>query len=443
MTKTTTQRRMNFTMAAIAELPLPVDKPSIAYYDEQERKLMVLVQKGGTKSFYVSKKVKGRMRSIHVGTYPETTVFLARNNAKSALAAIARGEDPQESKRKYRKETTLGKFFDQYCCDTNKKSLADDKDTYRRYFSDWSNKKLSEISRSDIKQKHNFITKNNGPYSANRAHSLIRSLFNVAIDQEIFTSVNPAYNLARNHEISRTRHLEAHELRYFLNAIEADKDAVASKYFLLLLLTGIRRSEALSLKWQYVDFQKKELKLPTTKNGQPHNAVLSDAAIQVIKSIERESTIWLFPGSGKKGHFGDPSKAWKRILQRARLLQLVGALKKPLAWDSAKINSLNVTSSISIYEIIQNLNDLAHKHKIDISRTGFTDLRIHDLRRTLGSWQAMNGSSLSIIGKSLGHKSLAATAVYAHLSNNSVHESVNKTNATMLGMPAPEDMLPS
>jgi Phage integrase family. len=265
MTKTTTQRRMNFTMAAIAELPLPVDKPSIAYYDEQERKLMVLVQKGGTKSFYVSKKVKGRMCSIHVGTYPETTVFLARNNAKSVLAAIARGEDPQESKRKYRKETTLGKFFDQYCCDTNKKSLADDKDTYRRYFSDWSNKKLSEISRSDIKQKHSFITKNNGPYSANRAHSLIRSLFNVAIDQEIFTSVNPAYNLQRNPEISRTRHLEAHELRYFINAIEADKDAVASKYFLLLLLTGIRRSEALSLKWQYVDLQKKELKLPTTK----------------------------------------------------------------------------------------------------------------------------------------------------------------------------------
>jgi Phage integrase family. len=102
-----------------------------------------------------------------------------------------------------------------------------------------------------------------------------------------------------------------------------------------------------------------------------------------------------------------------------------------------------VTSSTSVCEIIQNLNDLAHQHKIDISRTGFRDLRIHDLRRTLGSWQAMNGYSLSIIGKSLGHKSLAATAVYAHLSNNSVHEAVNKANATMLGMPTPEDMLPS
>ena len=60
------------------------------------------------------------------------------------------------------------------------------------------------------------------------------------------------------------------------------------------------------------------------------------------------------------------------------------------------------------------------------------NLRIHDLRRTLGSWQANTGASLHVIGKSLGHKSLAATQVYARLGIEPVRESVDKATAAML-----------
>jgi integrase len=63
---------------------------------------------------------------------------------------------------------------------------------------------------------------------------------------------------------------------------------------------------------------------------------------------------------------------------------------------------------------------------------GFRDLRIHDLRRTLGSWQAATGASLPILGKSLGHKSLAATQIYARLNLDPVRESVNKATDAML-----------
>jgi integrase len=88
----------------------------------------------------------------------------------------------------------------------------------------------------------------------------------------------------------------------------------------------------------------------------------------------------VFPGRGKTGHLVEPKTAWARILKRA----------------------------------------------------GLQNLRLHDLRRTLGSWQAATGASLPIIGKSLGHKSLAATQVYARLNLDPVRAAVNTATDAML-----------
>ena len=60
-----------------------------------------------------------------------------------------------------------------------------------------------------------------------------------------------------------------------------------------------------------------------------------------------------------------------------------------------------------------------------------TDIRIHDLRRTLGSWQARGGSSLVIIGKSLNHKTTQATMIYSRLDIDPVRRSVNAATSAM------------
>lgn len=65
------------------------------------------------------------------------------------------------------------------------------------------------------------------------------------------------------------------------------------------------------------------------------------------------------------------------------------------------------------------------------TRAGLNDLRMHDLRRTLGSWQACQGSSLQIIGKSLGHSSTRATLLYARLHLDPVRESVERATAAI------------
>ena len=79
---------------------------------------------------------------------------------------------------------------------------------------------------------------------------------------------------------------------------------------------------------------------------------------------------------------------------------------------------------------------------MDISKVRIADVRIHDLRRTLGSWQARTGASLSIIGKSLSHKSVHTTAIYARLDLDPVRESMARATSAMLvaaGARAPAD----
>ena len=63
-----------------------------------------------------------------------------------------------------------------------------------------------------------------------------------------------------------------------------------------------------------------------------------------------------------------------------------------------------------------------------------TEIRIHDIRHTFGSYQAQNGASLPIIGKSLGHKSSDITQIYARLNLDPVRAAVEKATAAMFAI---------
>lgn len=111
-----------------------------------------------------------------------------------------------------------------------------------------------------------------------------------------------------------------------------------------------------------------------SENGEPLNVPLTERAIKLLENIDQTSE-WVFPSpTSASGHLQDPKKAWKRILDKS----------------------------------------------------GIKNLRIHDIRRTLGSYQAITGASLPIIGKTLGHKSQTATQIYARLDYDSVRESIEK-----------------
>jgi integrase len=137
------------------------------------------------------------------------------------------------------------------------------------------------------------------------------------------------------------------------------------------------------MRWDEIDWKRATWTIPAekAKSDEDMNVVLSPVVIQILENRKASSlSPWVFPGVGKSGHLVEPKTAWARIMKRA----------------------------------------------------GLTDVRLHDLRRTLGSWQAATGASLPIIGKSLGHESLEATKVYARLNLDPVRESVNRATQAML-----------
>ena len=167
-----------------------------------------------------------------------------------------------------------------------------------------------------------------------------------------------------------------------LEALAAEENDTMRDYFLLSLLTGARRSNVLAMEWTDINFERAEWRIKETKNGTPQVVTLSPEAMDVLRNRKPEEIVkFVFPGAGSTGHLTEPKKGWKRILTHA----------------------------------------------------GISDLRIHDLRRTLGSWQAKTGASLAIIGKSLNHKNQNTTAIYARLDLDPVRDSVNTaTNAMMV-----------
>jgi hypothetical protein len=86
----------------------------------------------------------------------------------------------------------------------------------------------------------------------------------------------------------------------------------------------------------------------------------------------------------------------------------------------------------SLAEAIELARQTAKRLRIDTEGCRMDALRIHDLRRTLGSWQAKQGASLAIIGKSLNHKNQQTTAIYARLDLDPVRASVNSATTAMM-----------
>ena len=119
-------------------------------------------------------------------------------------------------------------------------------------------------------------------------------------------------------------------------------------------------------------------------------------------------------------------KAWLRLLDRDETAQLRQRIEDECGEGRRGRGRANRRRRL------QRLRRFAKRLKINTDGARLDDIRIHDLRRTMGSWQARTGASLAIIGKSLGHKSQQATAVYARLDLDPVRAAMETATAAML-----------
>lgn len=350
--------------------------------------LCLQITPAGCKSFYLYRRINRRPERIKLGRFPDITVEQARIQAKKLLGEIAQGADPITARRALREELTFGELLTHYLAERRNKAgvrLAErSREEYQaigeRDLGHWRIRKLSEIKKADLVRMK--AKRQETPYAFNRVLALVRAVFNYAMAEGLTEGPNPALGVRGYAEIRRDRFLQGEEIPRFLAALEAEPNPDMRDFFLLSLLIGARKANLLSMRWEEIDLHAGTWRIPRSKNGQPLVLPLSSKAQAVLADRWSRDTAspWVFPSHGATGHLVEPKGAWSRLLQRAKL----------------------------------------------------ENLRIHDLRRSLGSWQAINGASLTVIGKSLGHQSQQSTEIYARLSLDPVRESVERATSAML-----------
>ena len=285
----------------------------------------------------------------------------------------------------------------------HKRTWDEDFRRYQNYMEvPFGKKKLSWFDPGKVRQWHHWLTtrqKQKGAEgttisgsTANRSLALLKTVFSQMVPE----MPNPCRTVKAFRENSRERFLQPEELARLFAALEGEETPPAFRdYILLSLLTGARRSNVLGMMWKDIDFNLNLWTIPgeVSKNGDIMRVPLVESAIEILKRRKADAlSVFVLPSDiGRTGHYTTPTKAWRALLKRARLF----------------------------------------------------DVRLHDLRRTTGSVMAGQGTSLPIIGRVLGHKHQASTAVYARLSIDPLRDAMESaTRAMMVSQDAPDKVVP-
>lgn len=367
-------RQLRFTQRQIDLIP-PHDRDSASamteYSDTEVAGLKLAVSKSGRKYFWHRYRFRGRKKMLKLGEYPSLSVADARQMVNSNKNMLAHDKDPSDERNKRRKVPTLAEFaVETYLPDARlrKKSWKDDESKLRRDIGAiLGNIPLPEIKTSDVMLVHSTIANRASPATANRYLALLSGVFTLAIKCEHIVR-NPAKDVKKLKEADpRKRYLSGDELGQFLEALNVEAGKTAANAITLLLLTGLRRMELFSLRWQEVDLPSASFWLLDTKSGNGRTVVLNSLALDLLQKIKLDSEPncpWVFPAYRGNGHLIDVRKTLWRAMARA----------------------------------------------------GILNLRPHDLRRSFASLAVNAGVDLYQIKDLLGHSSVAVTQrAYAHL----------------------------
>lgn len=382
-----------FTEKRLAELK-PPEKGRKYYRDEKCQGLQVCVTSKGAKSFYFRQRTPSGQHRLKIGQVGKVTLKTARDRANELRGQVAVGRDPAEDYRARKGEPNLADAFDHWMkyADQHKKpkSAAEDRRQYKVFFKQWQRRRIASLKPVEVSELHAKIGRENGPYAANRALALFRSMLNKA--QEIgWNGPDPSQGVRKFKEQSRDRFLDGAEIKAFFQALDDEPSQLMQDLFRVLLFTGARRSNVCAMKWADVNLERGLWRIPETetKGGLPILVTLSDPVREILEQrLETARGEYVFPSHGRTGHVVEIKEAWKRIINRA----------------------------------------------------GLENVRPHDLRRTLASWQALSGASELIIGKALGHApGSKATSVYARLNTDPVKASIDIATTALLEAAKPEE----
>lgn len=367
---------LNLTKRLIDSLTYTRSPPERqVHWDRAVRGFGVRVYPNGEKSYVFSYRHEGRKRLITLGRVGEVTLDQARAEAlQHKLGLRQDGIDPLRERERARLGDTVAQLANTYLeryAKVRKRSWREDEQRIRKYIlPEWGPLKAAALTRTDVAALHRRVGDAH-PYAANRLIELVSKMFELArmwaiVDED---HPNPARRIEAFREVKRDRWVTGTEMPRLGAALDAEPNIYVRGAICMYLLTGVRKNELLKARWCDIDWQRAEWTLPETKNGNPHVLPLSGRALELLKRLPRqEDNPHIFPGAHRGKPLVNISKPWLRIRAAA----------------------------------------------------GISDVRLHDLRRTVGSMLAQDNHSLHLIGRVLNHQDEATTRVYARFGQDHV-----------------------
>ena len=331
----------------------------------------VRVLSSGRKTYFLHHQVGGRRVWRSIGDAGTMTLECARERATSLLASRSRddGASPSEAASTLF-EDVAEEVFRRYKRQWKPRTLGVNLSYYRNQILPWfRGHAIGTISRRDVQRW--FASLHATPVAADRSAPVLSVIFRQA---EVYgyrpEGSNPCTGIKRYRRRDRERFLNHDEIRRLSRVLDdkREKRPLLVAVVRLLLLTGCRKSELLSLKWS--DYREDKLYLRDSKTG-PRTVWLSSPARRILDELPRSDS-WVFPSPRGKHHLSANS------LDRF--------------WCDARRDA------------------------------GITDVRCHDLRHTYASLALAHGETVNTIGRLLGHNNPATTLKYTHLADASVHE---------------------
>lgn len=394
---------MRISKRSLDQMKLP-DK-DMFYWDDTLKGFGVKHYASGRKSFVLQGRLNGRVRRYTIGTYGSPwSPDQAREQALQYLSQLAQGIDPTAEAKAKKLQGNLAELAEQYLTEVvvrkKVKTQALEQSLIKRHILPLlGRKRVAAISKRDLQKymidvaagktaidvktisRGRAIVKG-GKGSANRSMDILSAIFTFAIECGLCDD-NPAKGIKKYRLKIHDRYLNNDELERLGNALkQAELDgastfAIAAIRF--MLLSGCRSGEALSLQWNWIDYEHNIAKLPDSKTGQKA-LLLGNGVIQLLKTLDRvEGSPLVFPSS-------------------------VGGLK-----------------TISIQKIWRKVRVMA----------SLDDLRLHDLRHNFASNAVSSGQSLYMVGKLLGHRQTQTTQRYAHLAPDPVRQAADDVSTRL------------
>ena len=375
--------KFKFTQKSIDALP-PHSKTSRStdqeYSDSQVSGLKLLVGKNGNKKFLFRYTLRSRKCSTALGSYGALTVDEARTLANQYKAMVSLGRDPKQERDDFKNRISFGEFVSEHYlphATIYKRSIAGDESKLRLYLlPKFGHIPMADISTQALQSYHNHLKVNLSPATANRHLSLLHRILSLSV-QWGYLEKNVCTGISKFQENNKhQRFLSNEEIRNLFTSADHDENIYAAAYIKILLLTGVRRSEGLGMKWEHLQLggSKPMWYVPHTKSGKSRYVILNPMALQIIEALPKiQDNPFVFVGKVPGNPIQNPMKAFKRIIARA-----------------------------------------------GIEAT----FRCHDLRHTLASLIVNNGGSLYDVQAALNHANSSMSERYAHLSS----ESMTKTS---------------